>query len=624
MRIMSNISALNASNKLKLNNTNQAKNIEKLSSGLRINRAGDDAAGLAISEKMRAQIRGLEQASRNIQDGISLIQTAEGGMNEITDIIQRQRELIIQGLNDTYTENDRRKIDQEITQLTEEINSLANRTEFNTINLLARDDYQILMDRSSHTVDVSNSGPFPKTQDRDKFWGFLPKGTSEQPLYFYNSTTSTKIVDNNSHSAQTTSIISPDGRQGYNDYERNENVHTETTVTKENFFSRELYTDPAYKDRFKQVDIKFYNERTIMLQTDLFPNSNTQGFHPDFGTISDKAIMIEIDGNITTLADINIISSNKESGKTSFLYEKDGFEIEKIISTEDNSFKVEFKIKNNSGTDHKKINISTALQRPLQTAYYTLSSSSGTPIGEKVIGMQIPDSGSIFKISNDLVDYNFSFLSGSNYAKPDSLTTTSIDFGYGDHEITSNWGNNNFNNGDVLEFGISLDDFNFKQDIYLFIEGTTSQIDSIIETITTDIKDIDYVPPKLDIQTGANANQSISVPLFRVDASGLGITKIGLLPPAIPEESIKLADSAINRVTNYRAIYGALQNRMEHMSNNVGNSVENLIAAESRIRDADMAKEMMEYTKNQIFTQAGLAMIVQANTTQQSILKLLS
>jgi flagellin len=136
MRINHNIAALNTYNKLNSASNAQSKSMEKLSSGLRINRAGDDAAGLAISEKMRGQVRGLDQASRNAQDGISLIQTAEGALNETHDILQRMRELSVQGANDTNTTADRAEIQKEITQLTEEIDRIANTTEFNTQNLL--------------------------------------------------------------------------------------------------------------------------------------------------------------------------------------------------------------------------------------------------------------------------------------------------------------------------------------------------------------------------------------------------------------------------------------------------------------------------------------------------------
>ncbi|WP_339210966.1 flagellin [Aeribacillus sp. FSL K6-8210] len=137
MRINHNISALNTYRQLSFNNTQTAKNLEKLSSGYRINRAGDDAAGLAISEKMRGQIRGLEMAQKNAQDGISLIQTAEGALTETHAILQRLRELAVQASNDTNVEADRKAIKDEIDQLVEEIDRIAETTEFNTQKLLS-------------------------------------------------------------------------------------------------------------------------------------------------------------------------------------------------------------------------------------------------------------------------------------------------------------------------------------------------------------------------------------------------------------------------------------------------------------------------------------------------------
>ena len=136
MRINTNISAMNAHRQLGVNTNMGAKSMEKLSSGLRINRAGDDAAGLAISEKMRGQIRGLNQASRNAQDGISLIQTAEGALNETHSILQRMRELVVQAENGTNTDDDKAQIQKEIGELSTEITSIAEKTKFNTLSLL--------------------------------------------------------------------------------------------------------------------------------------------------------------------------------------------------------------------------------------------------------------------------------------------------------------------------------------------------------------------------------------------------------------------------------------------------------------------------------------------------------
>ena len=136
MIINHNMNAMNAHRQMSINTTNQGKAIEKLSSGLRINRAGDDAAGLSISEKMRGQIRGLNQASRNAQDGISLIQTAEGALNETHEILQRMRELSVQSSNGTNITEDRALIQKEFAQLKDEITRIGSQTQFNKQNLL--------------------------------------------------------------------------------------------------------------------------------------------------------------------------------------------------------------------------------------------------------------------------------------------------------------------------------------------------------------------------------------------------------------------------------------------------------------------------------------------------------
>src|SRR4051794_33721105 len=148
MIINHNMPALNTYNKLNSANGAQSKSMEKLSSGLRINKAGDDAAGLAISEKMRGQIRGLDQAGKNAQDSISMIQTAEGALNETHDILQRMRELAVQAGNDTNTGTDRGEIQKEINQLTSEINRIGNTTEFNN---------QKLLNASAGTVSVDKA-----------------------------------------------------------------------------------------------------------------------------------------------------------------------------------------------------------------------------------------------------------------------------------------------------------------------------------------------------------------------------------------------------------------------------------------------------------------------------------
>ena len=155
--------AMNANRRLGINNTGMAKSLEKLSSGLRINRAGDDAAGLSISEKMRAQIRGLNMASKNAQDGISLIQTAEGALDEVHAILQRMRELAVQGANDTYVEADRESIVDEMKQLTGEVKRIKDTIQFNTKKLLNGEAGEVTFQVGANSseimkVDFNTSG----------------------------------------------------------------------------------------------------------------------------------------------------------------------------------------------------------------------------------------------------------------------------------------------------------------------------------------------------------------------------------------------------------------------------------------------------------------------------------
>ncbi|WP_117148965.1 hypothetical protein [Paraliobacillus zengyii] len=191
MRIVHNIAALNINNQLSSVNSNQMNSMEKLSSGLRINSAKDASAGLAISEKMKAQIRGLDQASRNSQDGISLIQTAEGALNETHSIIQRMRELAVQGNNDTNTSEDRKNIKAEISQLTSEVNRIAENTEFNSIKLLNAEDTSSSPVKD-HIVDMLKTGGWLELAEETitSSFGLTGNGSANLTVIFSNDGTS--------------------------------------------------------------------------------------------------------------------------------------------------------------------------------------------------------------------------------------------------------------------------------------------------------------------------------------------------------------------------------------------------------------------------------------------------
>ncbi|CAI3655536.1 flagellin N-terminal helical domain-containing protein [Clostridium neonatale] len=171
MVISHNLNAMNAHRQMKTNTTNTGKAIEKLSSGLRINRAGDDAAGLAISEKMRSQIRGLNQGSTNAQDGISLVQTTEGALTETHSMLQRLKTLAVQSSNGTYTDSDRALIQKEVDQLTTEITRIASQTEFNGLNVLSKDGQTVKFqvgNKDGQTISVTMKAMDSKALGIDK------------------------------------------------------------------------------------------------------------------------------------------------------------------------------------------------------------------------------------------------------------------------------------------------------------------------------------------------------------------------------------------------------------------------------------------------------------------------
>ena len=175
MRINTNIAAMNTYSRLTAANTAKTNSLAKLSSGSRINKAGDDAAGLAISEKMKSQIGGLTQAKRNAQDGISLVQTAEGALNESHSILERMRDLAVQGANDTLTSDDRGSINKELTALHEELTRIASTTEYNTKNLLNKENNDFTFQigaNENQTLTVKISAMDGKTllkSDANKF-----------------------------------------------------------------------------------------------------------------------------------------------------------------------------------------------------------------------------------------------------------------------------------------------------------------------------------------------------------------------------------------------------------------------------------------------------------------------
>lgn len=458
MRINHNISALNTYRQLTTNNAATSKSLEKLSSGLRINRAGDDAAGLAISEKMRGQIRGLDQASRNASDGISLIQTAEGALQETHSILQRMRELSVQAANDTNTDADRMEMQKEINQLATEITRISTDTEFNTMKLL------------------------------DGSFG----------LNIANSTGNANIKTTGDYTGNTTLSLTVDQAVAA-EKEGSADVNAAATANAfDSGFSFSIGSETYTIASGTYTDV---NDILAAIQTE----QTTQ--HPN------SAYTFSINTAGTGLT----VTANDVGSAGNFTI---------------------------SGTD------STAL-------FGTTSDTTGT---DATITAGL-NGGTYRAVGNEIT-----MLTGDY---------TGLSFDY-----------TGAANNDTVSFEVDNDN-------------------------------------ALTFHIGANQGQNMTALISDMSARSLGVNNLNLTQQSTADAAISTIDTATAKVSAERAKLGAIQNRLEHTINNLGTSSENLTAAESRIRDVDMAKEMMEFTKNNILSQASQAMLAQANQQPQSVLQLL-
>ncbi|WP_217558915.1 flagellin [Paenibacillus sp. GbtcB18] len=598
MKISHNIPALRINNTLQKNSKASSSSLEKLSSGLRINKASDDAAGLAISEKMRTQIRGLHQASKNVMDGISLIQTAEGGLQEITDILQRQRELTIQGLNDPLTDEDRRKIDTEIRQLSNEIESLSKKTAFNTMNLLARTDYKILADRSSSSSTFSASDP-PPVSSINKTIVYKPRGTPDEARHVIGSSDTSETTHTFSNANNITPIVLPDGTEAFNEYNVDTLTTTKTDTNKTIYESLTAVNDPEFSK-------PAYWYTHGMNKTSFGPRHSVDAY----GSLFED---IEVNGRSWPIEYSSRSNSGSDPAWEHMWFPGTNLSIMRYRTLlADNSMEIRYEI-TNKDSFNTNINLSNIVNPPTNSV---ITGAGGSPLanGHTVIS---PPGGSSFTMTGTEANAGIQFPLGSL-----SPTELSIDNpAAGQPQVNFNW-QLNVPSGSSVTFSFKYGPFSLNYEPF---EQTQETVETkhIETTVNTDITDIDYLPPKLTIQAGANKDETLIIPLFNVGTQRLGIKDLGLLPPSIPEQALAKADGAIEKVLHYRAMYGALQNRMEHTLNNVNNSAENQMTAASRIRDADMAKDISKLTKSNMLTQAAQTMLAHANQDPQAVLQLL-
>ena len=473
MVVQHNLTAMNSNRMLGLTQSSQAKSTEKLSSGYKINRAADDAAGLSISEKMRKQIRGLTQASANAEDGISTVQTAEGALNEVQDMLQRMNELAVKASNGTNSENDRTYIQNEIDQLTTEIDRVAETTKFNETYLLKG--------------------------DKDAVKGYS---------YTYGKATAANAAI--CGKLNTTATGSNTGLRV--------KVETEGTASAE--------------------ASKLQNELLKALQ------KSGARITVAAGATSTANAAISVDGY-----DIDADGKVSKDGKATNIKLT-------LTGTASNTSTVA-----KSDTVTLDSGAVTTAAKTDRVAYYD---KDGNKISE-----------------NALANYFTANAAGTNGTKLKDATL----YDEFRNKITT------IGNTDVT--------------------ATKDQVGSL----------------KLSLHVGADAtsNNKIELNLDAMSAKGLGVNGIRVdgATSDNADAAIETIKEAIQKVSTQRSALGAVQNRLEHTISNLDNVVENTTSAESAIRDTDMATEMVKYSNNNILSQAGQAMLAQANQSNQGVLSLL-
>lgn len=565
MRINHNIAALNTYRQLSNNNTISQKSLEKLSSGLRINRAGDDAAGLAISEKMRAQIRGLDQAQRNAQDAISMIQTAEGGLNETHAILQRMRELATQAANDTNVDVDRNEIQKEINQLSSEINRIGNTTEFNTQSLLKGDG------------SVTLEGIGLQAAELGKLTGGAERTTTE--------------------ATQTVKV----GTAAKND-----------STIKFTLNGQELTVNFAAKDTKGVASHKVYDVTANAAYVNIDDNQDTG----ETASAVRDALQQMIDKNdelrghyVVSGAGNDVTVSAVKGGK---------FEgaAGSIGATEQ------------SGTDITTGGTAGILSTGTTTAAVAASKTLTMPTFTSVadlVGKGITINGTALEFYDATIGVYTGSAQGINIGGATSIG----------------------NVVDAIVAQAKIDGVVLSKDGTSNLKVTAAVGGLAGNNITVADGGI-QAEFKATFQVGANKDQSMTIEIKDMRSLALGVTAAAGTEGFVNENTvtngtdnvtreaaldvsshksataaIKVINDAIEKVSAERSKLGAYQNRLEHTINNLGTSSENLTAAESRIRDVDMAKEMMEFTKMNILSQAAQAMLAQANQQPQGVLQLL-
>ena len=738
MIVQHNLQAMNANRMLGITTGEASKSTEKLSSGYRINRAADDAAGLSISEKMRKQIRGLDQASANAEDGISSVQTAEGALAEVQDMLQRMNELVVQAANGTNSITDRQYIQDELDQLVSEIDRVAETTKFNDTYLLKGDealestkqytvnysvektpnlvsnadtnanamDYKVrykgtnnvLMvskdvlqtgSNISHAADVIGKG--------DDITKYFVKDADTTDLVTSDNTTGGLFNGNKYVAFVNVELFSEvaDGANGFVNgematttdaekykYDLSTNGVDDTVRANKDLFIYDTDNDTVTRITAGEEMTKYLNSDNTMNDKYRLVDVLDTGKEREFvGTIPTGESLYRWDANNKEYTQDNTVTDAYEyyQSNTRWGYVgtgQDGDEVTKITTdatTGDDYYTFDaMKVMNGNkvyelenpgatviGTGNiTLVNVNDAtdtVQVQADSFYIDLGSEAGGATYILVEEAETYPYGSSERVqktlmenTNATMDIYSDFAWDNNYIEYDTQLQKLYDA-----------------NGQEVS-GMALHKYYDDNGNYMGGLYTTAQAravdkvfaDNVNETNSDEYKNLlanmqkedpDAVPAKIgnyiqitstdvaanlgfSLQVGADSDRTnkINVDVMSLTAAGLGVNKIHSSLVGIVDttgdnatDAIDVIAEALQKVSTQRSALGAIQNRLEHTIKNLDNIVENTQAAESAIRDTDMAEEMVKYSNTNVLQQAGQSMLAQANQANQGVLSLL-
>ncbi len=584
MRIQHNIAAMNAYRNYNNNTSAVTKNLEKLSSGYKINRAGDDAAGLAISEKMRAQISGLQAASKNAKDGISLVKTAEGALQEVHDMLNRMVTLATQSANGTYdNQTDRYQLQKEVNQLKAEIDRIADSSNFNGINLL---DGSMSTDGVVNTFNNVDLTAVLDAKDAQ----VAAKGKFQidmsQSKWVANQDNAT--VDFNFGGVDVSIKL---GKAG--------DAVTGATVA-------QAFVDEINKNGGGGADagkIKIGGKEFTVTQDKgviTFSGVDTSVFTSGNGVDAGTKLTVTADGNGT----VSYWEADETPGNQG--YAQDWKMIEEPVSDIGNLLaQATFEL----ADDGVAISDGTTIKIGDQTYTFAVGKNSQ---------FKNSDSDNIIDLTdyeaNDGTRYVAAAARLTQAAKNNTAVDVSYDANTGKIYLTEKAGGIDRNVYDLFGSKTSA--------------ATGSEKDATWKSVDRSLVQVGQASMNgkaLTLQIGdtSDSYNQLNVNIKDCHAAAIGIGSIDISTQTGAQAAVDSIRNAINYVSDVRGTLGATQNRLDHTINNLSVMTENIQDAESTIRDTDVAEEMMAYTKNNILVQSAQAMLAQANQIPQGVLQLL-